>query len=194
MLGKYGGLWRSEDDLQRNIDALEEHSKKDAIIAQIKYRKQVLSTKVNDKRLLQLTANRKEYSLQELEGNLRAILREINDESFTDTINRSSKYRENEERKELIDKHVERKRKASSCTEAWKEKERRPDKPELVGKRIFHKWVKEDGEQWIYGNVLKAMGNLNDEKCEFEVKYEDEDEPLLVKLYEDYKNGDLSII
>ena len=36
------------------------------------------------------------------------------------------------------------------------------------------------------------MGNLNDEKCEFEVK--DEDEPLLVKLYEDYKNGDLSII
>ena len=63
-----------------------------------------------------------------------------------------------------------------------------------MGKRIFHKWVKEDGEQWIYGNVLKAMGNLNEGKCEFEVKYEDEDEPLLVKLYEDYKNGDLSII
>ena len=57
VLGKYGGLWRSEDDLQRNIDALEERNKKDAIIAQIKYRKQVLSTKVNDKRLLQLTAN-----------------------------------------------------------------------------------------------------------------------------------------
>ena len=97
VLGKYGGLWCSEDDLQRNIDALEERNKKDAIIAQIKYRKQVLSTKVNDKRLLQLTANRKEYSLQELEGNLRAILREINDESFTDTVNLSSKYRGNEE-------------------------------------------------------------------------------------------------
>ena len=46
VLGKYGGLWRSEDDLQRNIDALEERNKKDAIIAQIKYRKQVLSTKM----------------------------------------------------------------------------------------------------------------------------------------------------
>ena len=29
---------------------------------------------------------------------------------------------------------------------------------------------------------------------EFEVKYEDEEEPLLVKLYEDFKNGDLTII
>ena len=192
VVGKYGGLWCSEDDLQRNIDGLEDRSKKDAIIAQIKYRKQVLSTRVNDKRLLQLTANRKEYSLQELEGNLRVILRGINNESVA--VNHSSKYRENEERKELIDKHVERKRKASSFTAAQKEKERRRDKPDLVGKHIFHKWVKEDGEQWICGNVLKAVGNLNDEKCEFEVKYEDEEEPLLVKLYEDFKNGDLSII
>ena len=142
--------------------------------------------------MLQLTANRKENSLQELEGNLRVVLRGINNESVT--VNHSSKYRKNEERKELIDKHVERKRKASSFTAAQKEKERRRDKPDLVGKRIFHKWVKEDGEQWICGNVLKAVGNLNDEKCEFEVKYEDEEEPLLVKLYEDFKNGDLSII
>ena len=35
---------------------------------------------------------------------------------------------------------------------------------------------------------------MNDENCEFEVKYEDEQEPLLVKLYEDLKNGDLTII
>ena len=81
--------------------------------------------------------NRKEYSLQELEGNLRVILRGINNESVT--VNHSSNYRENGERKELIDKHVERKRKASSCTAAQKEKERRIDKPDLVGKCIFHK-------------------------------------------------------
>ena len=63
---KYGGLWHTEDDLQRNIDVLEDHEKKEAITAQIKYRKLVLCTRVNDKKLLQLTANRKEYSLQEL--------------------------------------------------------------------------------------------------------------------------------
>ena len=37
------------------------------------------------------------------------------------------------------------------------------DKPELIGKNFYHKWVKEDGEQWINGNVLKAIGNINDE-------------------------------
>ena len=68
------------------------------------------------------------------------------------------------------------------------------DKRELVGKNIYHKWVKEDGEQWINGNVLKAIGNINDEDCEFEVQYEDKSEPLLVKLYEDFENGDLAII
>lgn len=42
--------------------------------------------------------------------------------------------------------------------------------------------------------MLKAIGNINDEDCEFEVQYEDESEPLLVKLYEDFENGDLAII
>ena len=185
-------MWLNEEDLERNINSLEDHEKNDAIIAQIKYRKQVLSTRVTDKKLPQLTVNRKEYSTQELEENLRSILRDRYVENSNE--NRSSKYREKEERKELIDTHVERKRKASSCTAGQKEKERREDKPDLVGKRILHKWVKEDGEEWIFGDVLKAVGNLNDDKCEFEVKYDDEDEILIVKLYEDCNNGDLSVI
>ena len=53
---------------------------------------------------------------------------------------------------------------------------------------------KEDGEQWINGNVLKAIGNINDEDHEFEVQHEEESGPLLVKLYEDFENGDLAII
>ena len=158
-------MWQTEHDLESNINSLEDCEKKDAIIAQTKYRKQVLSTRVNDKKLLQVTVNRKEYSTQELEENLRAILRDRYSESFTE--NRSSKYREKEEQKELIDTHVERKRKASSCTTGQKEKERRDEKPNLVGKRILHKLVKEDREEWIFGDVLKAVGNLNDEECEF---------------------------
>ena len=191
-ISKYGGLWHTEGDLQRNIDVLEDTEKKEAITAQIKYRKLVLCTRVNDKKLLQLTANQKEYSLQELEGNLRAILRDINDDKLP--VNTSSKYREIGERKELIEKYVDRKRKAISTTAPQKEKESRPNKPDLVGKCMHHKWVKGDGEQWIHGNVLKVVGNLNDNECEFEVQYEDEEEPLLVKLYEDFKNGDQAIM
>lgn len=79
-------------------------------------------------------------------------------------------------------------------TEDEQGKIQRLEHPKLVGKRIYHKWVKGNTEEWIYGNVLKVIGDVNDENCEFEVKYEDEEEPLLVKLYEDFKNGDLTII
>ena len=88
-ISKYGGLWHTEDDLERNIDVREDQEKKEAIPAKIKYKKLVLHTRVNDKKLLLLTANRKEYSLQELEGNLGAILRNINDEKLP--VNTSSK-------------------------------------------------------------------------------------------------------
>ena len=82
---------------------------------------------------------------------MRAILRDICCENFTE--NCSSKYREKEEQKELIDTHVERKRKASACTTRQKEKEKRDEKPEipdLLGIRILHKWVKEDRRMDIW--------------------------------------------
>ena len=85
-------------------------------------------------------------------------------------------------------------RKATDHMQSNHQEKIQQDKPELIGKNIYHKWVKEDGEQWINGNVLKAIGNINDKDCEFEVQYEDESEPLLVKLYEDFENGDLAII
>ena len=56
-MNKCGGLWHSEDDLQRNTAELNEKEKKDAIITQIKYRKVVLGTTVGDKKLLQITSN-----------------------------------------------------------------------------------------------------------------------------------------
>ena len=85
---------------------------------------------------------------------MRAVIRDINDDKLP--VNTSSKYREIGERKELIEKYVNRKRKAISTTAPQKEKESRPNKPDLIGKHIFHKWVEGDGEQWIYGNVLKG--------------------------------------
>ena len=102
----------------------------------------------------------------------------------------SSVYRQVDERKELINDYVEKKRKATDQIQSnWQEKIQDRTNLNLVGKNIYHKWVKEVGEEWIKGIVLKAIGNLNDDDCEFEVKYEDESEPLLVKLCEDFKNG-----
>ena len=68
------------------------------------------------------------------------------------------------------------------------------EKQELVGKQIFHKWVIEEEDKCIPGSVLKVCGNIDNINCEFEVQYEVETEPFLVKLYEDLQNGDLVIM
>ena len=183
IISQHGGLWWSEDDLTCNVTEFSEKEKKVALTAQIKYRKVVLSTKVHDKKLLQLSSNQKDYSTEEQEQNLWSILRNLNAENAACS---SSVYREVDERRELIDQYVSKKRKAvNPGDEGQQEKAQRCDYAELVGKCIYHKWVKGDTEEWINGNVLKVVGDVNDENCEFEVKYEDEQEPLIVKLYED---------
>ena len=70
----------------------------------------------------------------------------------------------------------------------------RDDFPELVRKTILHKWEVDGKECWIKGKVLKAVGDINDIACMFEVKYEDEEENKDVALYEDYKNNDLVVL
>ena len=46
----------------------------------------------------------------------------------------------------------------------------------------------------MYTNQIKTLGDTADPNCEFEVKYDDEEDLLIVKLYEDVINGDLVII
>ena len=99
VISQHGGLWQSEDDLTCNVTELSEKEKKIAITAQIKYRKVVLGTKVNDKKLLQLSSNWKDYSAEELEQNLWSILRNLNTENAACS---SSVYREVDVRRELI--------------------------------------------------------------------------------------------
>ena len=70
---------------------------------------------MNDKKLLQLSSNRKDFSVPELEQNLRSILGNLNpDSAFKST---SSVYRQIEERCELIDEYVAKKRKVVNSTE-----------------------------------------------------------------------------
>ena len=86
VLSQYGGLWRCVDDMVNNISELNQKEKKAAITAQISYRKVVIGTKVNDKKLLQLSSNRKDFSVPELKQNLRSILGNLNlDSAFKST-------------------------------------------------------------------------------------------------------------
>ena len=115
VLSQYGGLWRCVHDMVNNMSERNQKEKKAALTAQIKYRKVVIGTKVNDKKLLQLSSNRKDFSVPELEQNLRSILGNLNpDSAFKST---SSVYRQVEERREFIDEYVAKKRKVVNATE-----------------------------------------------------------------------------
>ena len=63
---------------------------------------------------------------------------------------------------------------------------------DLVGKRIRHKWVDEDGkEEWYCGRILSLVSGTVEW---FNVQYDGEEEVLTLNLYTDIDNGDLDII
>ena len=63
---------------------------------------------------------------------------------------------------------------------------------DLVGKRIRHKWVDEDGkEEWYCGCILSLVPGTIEW---FNVQYDGEEEILTLNLYTDIDNGDLDII
>ena len=45
------------------------------------------------------------------------------------------------------------------------------DYPELVRKTILHKWQNGGKECWNRGKVIRSLGYINLEDCEFELKY-----------------------
>ena len=191
LLMQYGGLWRSENELLENKRNIDERKWKIALVTQIRYRKVVLETYVKDKKLLQLTSNRKELSAKELEDNLLCVIKGIEKEPITETV---SAYRARNVRQELIDEHVTKKRKAVSTSSASAAKWMQLDLPNLVNKFILQKWIKDGKEQWIRGKVLKALGNTDNLDCDFQVQYVDEQGLMNVKLYEDFLNNDLVIM
>ena len=103
-------------------------------------------------------------------------------------------YVEGNIRKDCVTQSIRRKREAAGNVGVPPAKVMRDDFPELVRKTILHKWEVDGKECWIKGKVLKAVGDINDIACMFEVKYEDEEENKDVALYEEYKNNDLVVL
>ena len=144
LLMQHGGLWRSEDDLLENKRNIDERKWKIALVTQIRYRKVVLETYVKDKKLLQLTSNRKELSAKELEDNLLCVIKGIEKEPITETV---PAHRARNVRQQLIDEHVTKKRKAVSTSSTSGAKRMQLDLPNLVNKFILQKWIKDEKEQ-----------------------------------------------
>ena len=56
----------------------------------------------------------------------------------------------------------------------------------MVGKRILHKWVDDGKEKWYTVKVIQTIGDIRDEECGFEIKYNDGDEQI-IQLYKEPK-------
>ena len=189
-LAQIGGLWRNENDLLQNKEKIDKNKWNAALTTQVKYRKLVLGTVVENKKLLQLSSNKKEFSTEELEENFKCVLNglQVNCQEEVETT-----YVEGNIRKDCVTQSI-RKREAAGKVRVPPAKVMRDDFPELVRKTILHKWEIDGKECWIKGKVLKAVGDINDIACMFQVKYEDEEENKDVTLYEYYKNNDLVVL
>jgi butyrate kinase len=64
------GLWVSKQDLRTNLQRLDELMKLNALKTQIKFRKKVLKSSVEDKTLLQFSSNGIPFNLKELISHL----------------------------------------------------------------------------------------------------------------------------
>ena len=190
-LAQIGGLWRNENDLLQNKEKIDKNKWKAALTTQIKYRKLILGTVVENKKYLQFSSNKKEFSTEELEENLKYVLNGLQVRCQEEV---KTTYVEGNIRKDCVSQSISRKREAAGKVAVPPAKVIRDDFPELVNKTILHKWEVDGKECWIKGKVLKAVGDINDIRCIFQVKYEDEEENKDVPLYEDFKNNDLVVL
>ena len=102
-----------------------------------------------NKQLLQLSSNKKEFSTKQLEENHVCILSNTTTvQSLISGIEPS--YTESAARKELISESISRKRKAASTASKQANKVGRMGLPNLINKKVLHKWALVDGNEcWI---------------------------------------------
>ena len=62
---------------------------------------------------------------------------------------------------------------------------------DLVGKRICHRWLVADDEEWFTGHIMSVVPGTN---SWFNVKYDGEDQILTLNLFEDMQNVDLYLL
>ena len=177
-LEEYGGLWRSPSEMREKLETIPNTKQKDALTTQIKYRKFVLGTKIMDKGLLQLQSGKEKFTTEQLKENLESVLQGFAQTEPEENVNiqtiKEQNLREDELTKAIQMKTQKQKRKKNEDNYGFR----------LVGKTILHRWIDDGEEKWYTGKILRAIGDIRDEDCGFEIKYNDGDEQV-VQLYKE---------
>lgn len=201
------GVWKTITEMNEQLKKFtDEKSKKNALLTQIKFHKNVLKSK-GDSKLFAFSSvqnkKRVQHKVEILIENLAKIIEmnhveAVNEES-TNTI-RSLESRKEFfllEKEKLKNKLLAQREKLKISKEMEKVEKYLNDIDSLVNSKIKHKCVTDDGQEWFEGQIISVKHKNEDEpiKSEFWVKYleDDEETQLFFLLLKDLKAGDLMI-
>ena len=198
-----GGLWESEESVLKKVEEIEDDKKiKIALLAQIKFHKNVLKSK-GPKKLFQESSNNKKHTIDELKQNLIEILT-INNCNDNEETSKGFSYKPIADvKEEIVEKKKELFAKVADGRRKIRVKQSQQMLPEflthpegLVGLTVKHKCIGEDGQaEWFDAEVLSIKEkNVDQMKTEYNVKYSDDEDTWFFPLLKDLKKGDLIIV
>ena len=215
-LGKYGGLWTS-DELEDKLKEIPPEKQKEALPIQLKFRHKVMLQSSPAASMWYMSQGGKQKSVPELFSNLKTI---VNYNHVNQPPNPTSGeiYRTQEDRRKLLAESVSKiqeQTKADKLKIMSKKRQReshrrlssptkrhRPSSsiniPDFVGKRVEHLYEDEltGAEEWYEGMVIRRVSDKRTKdplKILYEIHYGD-GENAEINLAEDFINGELRII
>ncbi|RXM95170.1 Spindlin-W [Acipenser ruthenus] len=199
-LGKYGGLWDSEEDIDEQLNSLETSARINAVVAQLKFRRFVIGMK-NENGIFNISKAGKKLSLEELTNNLKsvvcrsigmaAMLQEERDYSSAPlelVAEEKAQFL-----KEAATQHVKARdagRKKGGLCQFRIPQIRRPE--QLLGKIVKHAFDEAGNKVWYRGTVVSMRQESG--SCIFKIKYDGFRKMWWFDLWKDYLDKYLELV
>ncbi|MBN3312970.1 SPIN4 protein, partial [Atractosteus spatula] len=199
-IGKYGGLWNSEEEIDEQLRNLDEDKKLLAVTTQLKFRRFVIGMK-NEKGVFNFSKDGKRLSLEQLIANLKSVV--CRPEEIPGTSREEKDYclapseRIVEEKAEFLKEAVKQHFKARDLgrKKVGMERLRIPMliKPEhLLGKRVRHAFDEKGRKVWYKGTVAEMR--LDGQEYIFKIKYDGFRKMWWFDLWKDYMDSYLELL
>ena len=185
-----GGLWLTESVMEENLKAIPPCKKFDAVVNQIRFRKNFTQVPSTERHLFNLSSAKRKFTFEELSCNLKTVLNSSLEPEPVSDDSPLCVLRSKNERAPLLQQALE-KRKAKKIM-IPSAKKMKTTLPQLEGRKVLHKWLMQDNKcEWWAGTVGEALGDLASEDCEFEIVYDGDETVYAVPLYHDWQSKDL---
>ncbi|MBN3319480.1 SPINZ protein, partial [Atractosteus spatula] len=199
-IGKYGGLWKSEEEIDEQLRNLDEDKKLPAVTAQLKFRRFVIGMK-NENGVFNFSKDGKRLNLEQLIANLKSVV--CRPEEIPDTSREDKDYclapseRIVEEKAEFLKEAVKQHFKARDLgrKKFGMERLRIPmliKLEHLFGKRVRYAFDGKGRKVWYKGTVIEMR--LDGQEYIFKIRYDGFRKMWWFALWKDYMNSYLELL